>query len=181
VVESDEELVGRIKRGETECFETLLRRYEANVYAVAYKICKKHREAEDIAQDIFLQVFRSLDQFDNQAKFSTWLYRLSLNKSLDYIRKQNKINEVAHEVAIQNAATSATPEKLILEREERQLAQEYIASLAPKYQHVIQLFYFEEKTYQEIAKLLDISIKTVESRLYRAKKRMQQMRRGEIE
>lgn len=180
-MESDEELIARIRHGETDYFEILLTRYEANIYAVAYKICKKHREAEDIAQEILLQVFRSLDQFDNQAKFSTWLYRLSVNKALDYIRKQNRIHEVTNDVAIQNTAMTATPEKLILEREERQLTNEYVAKLSPKYKFVLELFYFEGKSYQEIACLLNISIKTVESRLYRAKKMMKKMRRGEIE
>src|SRR6476469_1040548 len=94
-VEKDEQLVKRIIAGEKDQFRELITRYQARVFAVAYKVSKNPKDAEDITQEVFLQLYRALSQFKGDSSLSTWIYKIAMNKALDYQRKQ--IRQVAYE------------------------------------------------------------------------------------
>ncbi|MFD1737047.1 RNA polymerase sigma factor [Bacillus salitolerans] len=168
---TDEQLVKKILTGQTECFREIVSRYEKKVWAIAYKVSKSEKDAEDIAQDVFLQVYKSIHVFREESSFSTWIYRIAMNKALDWKRRYER--KAAYDV---NGEFGHTADKIQLLPEQKllkQLEQEELLSimnkLPDKYCHVIKLYYFNEYSYQEISNELGIAVKTVETRLYRAK------------
>lgn len=171
-METDERLIQRILRGENDVYRELMLRYESKVYAVAYKVANQQKDAEDITQEVFLQVYRSLSQFQEQSTFSTWVYKVAMNKALDYKRKLARTPSYQSEEIPDYIATSDTPESALIKMEEKALAQEFVDNLPPHYRDVVDLYYFHHLAYSEIANKLDIATKTVESRLYRAKQMM---------
>lgn len=168
-METDEQLIQRAADGEKVAFQDLILRYQSKVYAVAYKVTKNQKDAEDIAQEVFLQLYRSLSQFQGDSTFSTWIYKISMNKALDYKRKMARTPSYQHEEISANLSTKDTPENSLIKKEERELAHDFVEHLPPNYQDVVNLYYFQQQSYHEIANQLDIAVKTVESRLYRAK------------
>ncbi len=86
--DTDEILIQNIRAGNTESFEDLVSRYQRKVFAFAYRMVVSEDDARDLTQEVFLQVFRSLDSFRGEARFSTWLYRIAANKTLDFLRRK---------------------------------------------------------------------------------------------
>ncbi|MDF2557064.1 MAG: polymerase sigma70 factor [Bacillales bacterium] len=170
---SDEQLIQKIADGENILFRELISRYQSKVYAVAFKVANHPKDAEDVAQEVFIQIFRSLSQFKGDSAFSTWIYRITMNKALDLKRKQSRSPSFEFDVPIE-IPTHRTPETELLQKEEQELARRYLDQLAENYREVVVLYYFHQLSYTEIATRLDIAIKTVESRLYRAKQMIRQ-------
>ncbi|MDF2946392.1 MAG: polymerase, sigma subunit, SigW [Bacillales bacterium] len=168
-METDEQLIKRIQNGEKDVFRTLIVRYQTKVYAVALKVSCNTKDAEDITQEVFLQLYRSLSQFKGESTFSTWIYKIAMSKALDYKRKQNRTIQHHNEEMLVQIPNTISPEIILLEKEDKELAYGNIDNLPPPYQEVVKLYYFNELSYQEIADKLDIAVKTVESRLYRSK------------
>lgn len=170
---SDEQLIQRIVKGENQLYRELISRYQSKVYAVAFKVANHSKDAEDVAQEVFIQIFRSLTQFKGDSTFSTWIYRITMNKALDLKRKQARAPSFELEIP-NEIPTHHTPESELLKKEEQELARRYLDQLAENYREVVVLYYFHQLSYTEIATRLDIAIKTVESRLYRAKQMIRQ-------
>lgn len=170
---SDELLIQRIVNGEDQLYRELIIRYQSRVYAVACKVANHSKDAEDVAQEVFIQIFRSLSQYKGDSSFSTWIYRITMNKALDLKRKQSRAPSFERDIPIE-IPTHHTPESELLQKEEQELARQYLDDLAENYREVVVLYYFHQLSYTEIATRLDIAIKTVESRLYRAKQMIRQ-------
>lgn len=174
MVETDEQLIEGVINGNKLMFRKLVIKYEKRVYAVAFKTANDHSHAEDITQEVFLQVYRTLQSFKGESTFSTWIYRITVNKSLDYMKKYEK-TPIQYNESPLHITNFQTPETTLLEEEHKELVHHYIDKLPLHYKEVVQLYYFEELSYNEIALQLDIARKTVETRLYRAR---QIMRKG---
>jgi RNA polymerase sigma factor (sigma-70 family) len=129
------------------------------------------KDAEDAVQEAFVKIYRSLPQYHGQG-FKTWMSRIAVNTAIDYKRKCERRREVVvdHEVALQAAISVEEPVDLVLMRKERgAMIARYLSELPPNYREVIVSYYMEGKSYQQIANEQDVEIKTVESKLYRAK------------
>ncbi len=163
---TDEQLLFYIKNGQTDLFKELVFRYQSKVMAVAWKVTNNQKDAEDVAQEVFLQAFRSINQFRGDSSFSTWLLKIAMNKSLDWKRKQKEVLQPFDDVF---AGVGNCTEQLIIEKSNRETIHSAVAYLPEKYKIVITLYYFEERSYKEIGETLGIAAKTVESRLYRAR------------
>lgn len=171
-------LIERCKRGERAAFDTLVRAYEKRVYNFAYRMCGHYDEANDISSDAFLRVFQAIHLFRGNSNFSTWLFRIVINVYLDrrkrtlnkqHLSLQEYIEMEESSLVRQIEDTGPLPDKLVEERERRDLLQEAIASL-PDYQRaMIVLYHTEGKSYEEIAEVLALPIGTVKSRLNRAR------------
>jgi RNA polymerase sigma-70 factor (ECF subfamily) len=170
---SDEQLVQRILNGESELYREIVNKYQSRIYAVAFKVTNHSKDAEDVAQEVFIQIYRSLASFKGESAFSTWIYRITMNKTLDLKRKQARAPAFQPEIPFE-IPTYHTPESELLRKEEQELARQYLDQLTEKYREVVQLYYFHQLSYTEIAIQLDIAVKTVESRLYRAKQMIRQ-------
>ncbi|WP_088072830.1 RNA polymerase sigma factor [Gottfriedia luciferensis] len=181
-MESDEQLVKNILNGNKQQFKELILRYQSKVFAVALKVSTNQKDAEDISQEVFLQLYRSLENFSGESTFATWIYRITMNKAIDFKRKQVRLQE--HETGELNATIPGknilSPEEALLKNIDKELIHSYLIELPPAYSDVLKLYYFEELTYGEIALKLNVAVKTVESRLYRAKRLLKDKHKGGI-
>jgi RNA polymerase sigma-70 factor (ECF subfamily) len=170
----DKELVERARQGDRGAFEALVRKYEAKVYHLAYGFVQDRAAADDLAQEIFLKVYLSLEKFHFRSGFGTWLYRLAVNHIKDHLRKTARKREVSLE-DVAEAAVPATDD--IREREEERIRDDrrkavlgVLETLPAKYRVILTLRDVEGLPYETIAETLSISPGTVDSRLHRARK-----------
>ncbi|MCP8968195.1 RNA polymerase sigma factor [Ectobacillus ponti] len=177
-MENEQQLIQDILRGNRHRFQEIVAHYGAQVHSVAIKVADNPRDAEDISQEVFLQVYRSLPQFQGEAKLSTWMYRITMNKALDYKRKQKPQAPDAALAQLPDMQ-AATPEEALLQKSEQEWLHANIMRLPAAYREIVYLYYFKELSYRQIADKLGIAVKTVESRLYRARGLLQHMRKGE--
>ncbi len=181
-MESDEQLVRKIVKGNHQLFKELIVRYQSKVFAVALKVSNNQKDAEDISQEVFLQLYRSLENFNGESSLATWIYRITMNKAIDFKRKQVKQqeNETSELLSTLPEENLLTPEEALLKTVDKELIHSYLIELPQAYSDVLKLYYFEELTYGEIALKLNVAVKTVESRLYRAKRLIKDKHKGGI-
>lgn len=169
---SDEELVALSQGGDQDSFNQLVLRWERPIYALAYRVIGREEDARDVAQETFLRAFRALKGFKGQAKFSSWLYRITLNLCRDWIRREKRtplaqtpegvdLVELAGEEVV-----SETIEQLVGRRELGRAVSKAMAMLPEEQRTAIILKEYHGLTFQEIAELLDCPLSTVKTRLY---------------
>ena len=171
-------LVQRCKSGERGAFDDLIRRYEKKVYNFAYRLSGNYDEANDVASETFVRVFNALHNFRGDSSFITWLFRIVTNVYLDEKKRQrNRPHQSLEEIIELEEASvqrqiedpGPTPEVQVQRLESTELLQNAINSL-PEYQRMmIVMYHTENRSYDEIAAILDLPIGTVKSRLNRAR------------
>jgi RNA polymerase sigma-70 factor, ECF subfamily len=180
----DVELVARVRTGETRLFAELVARYQDPVYAMCLRFLGDGTEAEDVAQEVFLRVHRGLSSFKGDAKFSTWLYRITWNLCADWMRRNRKSSRFTSsiEAAADVRDGRVDLEKGVLDAEEQALVKRALGGLDTIYRSVIILLYYQGLSYEQIAAVLEVPVKTVETRLYRARrllrKRLEKLGQG---
>jgi RNA polymerase sigma-70 factor (ECF subfamily) len=166
-------LIERCLRGDQIAWETIVRQYWRKVFNVAYKFVGKHDEAEDLAQDIFLKLFKSLDTFDRRANFQTWLISVSRNLCIDHYRSIRKERETidrdvdAGELSPTSADTG--PYAALEHADRRALLRRALEELPPTLRSAVVLRDIQELSYQEIAGQLGLPEGTVKSRINRGR------------
>ena len=169
---SDEELVARSMGGDLDSFNQLVVRWERPIYALAYRVIGREEDARDVAQETFLRAFRALSGFKGQAKFSSWLYRITLNLCRDWIRRERRtpVAQAPEGVDLIELAGEAQPsesvEDLVSRRELSRVVARAMAALPEDQRTAIILKEYHGLTFQEIADLLDCPLSTVKTRLY---------------
>jgi len=170
---SDEELVARATAGDQDAFAQLVTRWERPIYALAYRTLRREEEARDVVQDAFLRAYRGLKGFKGEAKFSSWLYRITLNLCRDWMRKERRapVAQVPEgtdplDLADQQAAPTESVEDLVARREMSAAVQLAMAELPEEQRTAIMLKEYHGLTFQEIAEMLDCPLSTVKTRLY---------------
>ena len=169
----EQELIQRCRRGDEAAFETLLRRYEKKVYALCRRMCRDEDDAMEAAQDAFLAVWRGIGSFRADARFSTWVYRLTANACLDLLRREEKrggdLSLDGEEGVAEPADPSPTPEELAERQETRRLVREALRALPDDYRAVLLLRELGQLSYAEIADATGLELGTVKSRISRAR------------
>ena len=169
---TDEELVAASRRGDLDSFNQLVLRWERPIYALAYRVIGRDEDARDVAQETFLRAFRALKGFKGQAKFSSWLYRITLNLCRDWIRRERRtpIAQVPEGVDLIELAGEGTPsesvEELVSRNELGRAVMKAMSVLPDDQRTAIILKEYHGLTFQEIADLLDCPLSTVKTRLY---------------
>jgi RNA polymerase sigma-70 factor, ECF subfamily len=169
---SDEELVARSMGGDLDSFNQLVLRWERPIYALAYRVIGREEEARDVAQETFLRAFRALGGFKGQAKFSSWLYRITLNLCRDWMRKERRtpVSQAPEGIDIIELAGEATPhetiEQMVGRKELGRAVSKAMAALPEEQRTAIILKEYHGLTFQEIADMLDCPLSTVKTRLY---------------
>lgn len=170
----DRYYIERINKGDTECFACLVDKYSRQVFTLIVKIVWSREDAEELTQDAFIKVFRSLPSFKGDSAFSTWLYRIAYNTAISQVRKKkyeflsiddddwNRVSEEAVTAALGNTDNE---EQLVL-------LDKALAQLPPNERGLIHLFYFEEKTVEEIASISGLSESNVKTKLHRIRKKL---------
>jgi RNA polymerase sigma-70 factor (ECF subfamily) len=173
----DHKLINLAKEGDQRSFEALLNKYRNLVYHVMFKMVGNSQEAEDLTQEAFIKAFRALSSFNEEFAFSTWLMKIATNNCIDYLRKKKlrvfSIDEPVkykdEELQFEIPDHDPSPERQLLEEERSKFINNAIESLPPRYRHVILLRHKEEKSYEEIAEILDLPLGTVKARIFRAR------------
>jgi RNA polymerase sigma-70 factor, ECF subfamily len=169
---SDEELVTLSQGGDLDSFNQLVLRWERPIYALAYRVIGREEDARDVAQETFLRAFRALKGFKGQAKFSSWLYRITLNLCRDFIRRERRtpLAQAPEGIDLVELAGEATPtesiEDLVGRKELGRAVSKAMALLPEEQRTAIILKEYHGLTFQEIAELLDCPLSTVKTRLY---------------
>jgi RNA polymerase sigma-70 factor (ECF subfamily) len=166
--------------GETRKFEQLVRRHQDTVYGMALRFTGSPGDAEDVAQEVFLTAFRGLAGFKGEAKFSTWLYRVTFNRCADWLRKNRRPGRMAASIdeAGDVADGKVDLEEGLLDAEERERVRRALGGLDERYRSVVVMLYYHKLSYEQIAAVLEVPVKTVETRLYRARKLLREMLEG---
>lgn len=183
---SELDLVKRCQAGETEAFDELVTRYRTRIFAMIYNMVHNEQDAWDLAQDSFVKAWKSIKRFRGRSSFYTWIYRIVMNVTIDWLRKkQVKGAGVEFDDAIQlrevNPASKTLPkaDPLPYERMERTEVRaridNAITQLSPEHRAVILMKETEGMQYHEIAETLGCSIGTVMSRLFYARKKLQHL------
>jgi RNA polymerase sigma-70 factor (ECF subfamily) len=171
----DRQLVQTIRAGDTDAFETLVRRKTTKVYALCYRVIGNSEDAKDISQLVFLKLWENLEKYDPQYAFDTWLYRMVTNVAIDFMRnKQSRDNAVNSNLRL--VKTAADPEQtVVMQRKEvENVFNEISTVLSPKQKTVFIMNQMEDLPSAEIAKILGCRESTVRNHLFNARKLMQQ-------
>ena len=172
IASTDEELVARSRTGDLESFNQLVLRWERPIYALAYRTIGREEDAHDVCQETFLRAFRALGGFKGEAKFSSWLYRITLNLCRDWIRRERRqpIAQAPEGVDLIELASESTPsesiEDLVARKEISAAVARVMADLPEEQRIAIVLKEYHGLTFQEIADLQDCPLSTVKTRLY---------------
>jgi RNA polymerase sigma-70 factor (ECF subfamily) len=166
-------LIQRCLAGDQQAWEEIVRQHRRKVFNIAYKFTGKHDEAEDLTQDIFLKIFRSLHTFDRRANFQTWLVSVSRNLCIDHYRSVRKEREtIDRDVDAGELTPAATTPSAYAELEQRgrvELLRRAMAELQPTLRSAVMLRDIQELSYQEIAEKLQLPEGTVKSRINRGR------------
>ena len=155
-------------KGQQEGFEMLVRKYQDRVLNIVYSLIGRDRESEDIALEAFLKVYHNLKSFKQRSKFSTWLYRIVVNTTYDFLRKRkNFISD--QDIPETVAAHGESPKDALLTKEREAMVQKALGRVPFKYRMALVLKEIDGLSYIEISRVLCCSIGTVESRIYRAR------------
>jgi RNA polymerase sigma-70 factor (ECF subfamily) len=169
---SDEELVTRSIGGDAESFNQLVLRWERPIYALAYRTLGREEDARDVCQETFLRAYRALSGFRGQAKFSSWLYRITLNLCRDWIRRQRRtpVVQLPEDVDVMELQAAREPsepiENIVARNDLTRAVEKAMAKLPEEQRTAIILKEYHGLTFQEIADLAGCPLSTVKTRLY---------------
>ena len=169
--------IKQVLKGDQNAYADIVNLYQHKLYQVCYRMLGNKQEAEDIAQEAFIRAYINLHSYDQNRKFSTWLYRIATNLCIDRIRKKKPDYYLDAEVAgtdgldmySQIAAEDPLPDEAVEQMELQDRIQYEISRLPDKYRSVIVLKYIEELSLQEISEILDMPLGTVKTRIHRGR------------
>lgn len=181
VVADERQLVERILTGDRQAFETLLDQYEARVYRLALRFTNSVTDAEDVTQEVFLGIYRSLPNFRGHSTLSTWIYRIAMNHCLEYRRKRRldciPYNE---ELTLTSQDWREDPVQSAGKEELSSRVEAALNRLSPQHRDVVVLHELQGLTYQEVATALNVPVGTVKSRLSNAFRRLRDLLGGYV-
>jgi RNA polymerase sigma-70 factor, ECF subfamily len=177
--------IKQVIKGDQDAFAEIVEIYSNSIYQLGYRMLGNRHEAEDIAQEAFIRAYVNIKSFNQDLKFSTWLFRIATNLCIDRIRKKKPDYYLDAEVSgtdgltmySQLASDSPLPEKELESLELQESVQKEILKLPEKYRSVIVLKYIEELSLNEISEILDLPLGTVKTRIHRGREALRQQLR----
>ncbi len=176
---TDEEVVGQVRTGNAALFEILMRRHNQRVYRAARAILGNDTEAEDVMQEAYVRAFTHLDQFENRAKFSTWLTRIAVHEALARVRKSGRLESLDSEVESETdmrpepMSNTRSPEEQLFGKQMQVLLEAAIDALPQAYRSVFVIREIEEMSTAETAEALGVTEEVIKTRLHRARAMLQ--------
>lgn len=173
----DREWVAQALNGDEAAFQKIMDKYRVPIYHHIYKMVREKREVDDLVQEAFIKAFGSIGSYSTNFAFSTWLYKIATNHTIDYLRKK-KLKTVSidkpvktrdGEMDVELPDATYRPDRHIVTDQRNELIQEAINNLPPKYYRVIVMRHQQEKSYDEIARELDLPLGTVKAHIFRAR------------
>lgn len=181
MAQNEQALIDRFCNGDFTAFHELVGRYKRKIYNLAFDITGNHHDAEDVSQEVFIKVFRSLRTFRRDAKMSSWLYKITVNTSIDSLRKKSsrpkKLMDEIKKANIQenppgSGITDMDPERSTEAAIIQQHISKALEKVSPRERSVFVMRHYNDLKMNEIAEILDVSIGTVKSLLFRAIKKL---------
>jgi RNA polymerase sigma factor (sigma-70 family) len=178
----DYELVKTALKGDEKAFARLLTRYKDAIYFMLLKMVNNRSDAEDLTLEAFGKAFKSLHQYSPTYAFSTWLFKIASNNCIDFLRKKKGVqilidskepNENSDQIKLKSK--DPNPEERLIRQQKAILLRNVVRKLKPRYQTLVELRYFKEYSYEEIAKELDLPLGTVKAQLFRAREMLFKM------
>jgi len=159
---SDEQLVKKIRSEDSELYAEIVKRYQQGLYRYLRYLTNQSAEAEGLVQDVFIKAYRNLFGFDTKRKFSSWIYRIAHNEGVNYLKKAARRKDISLKyLDFTVPAPDDCSENQSTREETKRKIQKCLGELKPKYREPLVLYYFEEKSYQEISDILRIPKGTV--------------------
>ena len=177
-------------KGDQKAYADLLNTYREPIYYMLLKMTNSAVDADDLTLEAFGKAFKSLQQYTPDYAFSTWLFRIATNNCIDFIRKKKAktvsidnlyTNIDGEEVGINIASETLDPEEKIIEKQKILLMREVVSRLKPHYRTLVELRYFDELSYEEIAEKLEIPLGTVKAKLFRAREFLYNIMKNSID
>jgi len=172
---SDAELVAELKKGHQIAFNELVRRYQERVYWIARRMVGNHDDADDIAQEVFIKVYHSIDDFREESNFYTWIYRIAINTCINFLRKR-KVEELIHfnDLVVPLISREEQPDEAIEKSENSTLIEKAIQRLPEKQRQVFIMRYYDELPYEEMAKILKKSVGGLKANYFHAVRKIKE-------
>ncbi len=170
-------IVQQVLSGKTKKFENIIDYYKNRLYGYIFKQLRNKEDSEDVLQEVFLKVYRSLDKYDTEQNFTSWIITITRNTIIDHFRKTKPKNELIYDLDI---IDMKTPEKVVIADAFSESLDEMINQLPEKYRVLIILKYFEELSYEEISEQLGIQVKKIRWQLHQARKKLMKLADQEV-
>jgi RNA polymerase sigma-70 factor (ECF subfamily) len=177
----DMALAMRARDGDSEAFESLVRRYRNEVYALCWYFTRNREDAWDLSQEVFIKAWRALNRFRGESSFKTWLMRIAANHCKDHLKKR-RLDTASFDDALQapDTESSANPSETAVSNELGAAIDAAVQQLPAKHQMAFVLREYKGMSYQEMAEVMQCNVGTVMSRLFNARKRLQELLAGVI-
>jgi RNA polymerase sigma factor (sigma-70 family) len=168
---NDQHFINLVIGGDTHSFAVLVDRYKNMVFTLCLKMLQSHEESEEAAQDTFLKVYKSLEKFKSESKFSTWLYKVTYNTCLDRLKskKRNLLQTSVDDFEEKDVISFTNVLDAIESRERKQMIQKCLDQLPAEDRFLLTLYYFQENSLKEISKIMGINENNLKIRLYRSR------------
>jgi RNA polymerase sigma-70 factor (ECF subfamily) len=180
--EEESALVSRARRGDLAAYDDLVKRYQERIYATIYHMTSNHEDANDLAQDAFIKAFQALKSFKGGSSFYTWLYRIAVNKTINFLKQRKNRTHMSlndmdfnaeHDPDLMALISDNTPRRAAGLTELQKKLNEALLKLSEPHRMVVVLHDVQGQSHDEIAEIMDCNIGTVRSRLFYARQQMQ--------
>lgn len=166
---NDHLIVSQVVSGQKDLFRLLVRQYEKPVYGMGLSFFRNTEDASDFTQEVFLKAYRNLSHFEGRSRFSTWLYKIAYNTAINEVNRRKEYYSLAEEDENKLVNNTETPEKLALRSAAREAVQAAIKELPERFRICVDLFFFYDRSYQEIEVITGFPVNTIKSHVFRAK------------
>lgn len=186
----DYKLVQLAVKGDQKSYAELMARYKDSIYFMLLKMVNNRDDADDLTIEAFGKAFKNLHQYTPDFAFSTWLFKIATNNCIDFIRRKRKLtfsidknmeNDSGQEMQFEIKSPMLDPEEKMIKKQKAILMRDVVEKLKPRYKRLVELRYFQEKSYEEIADELKLPLGTVKAQLFRAREFLYQILKNQEE
>ncbi len=173
-----------LQEGEQKAYAELMSRYKDSIYYMLLKMVNNRDDAEDLTIEAFGKAFKNIRQYTPEYAFSTWLFKIATNNCIDFIRKKRKMllaidrgieNEDGQEIQLEIKSDGPGPDDFLMKKQRKETMKEVVDKLKPRYRKLVELRYYQELSYEEIAVELSLPLGTVKAQLFRAREFLYQI------
>src|ERR1044071_3623377 len=182
--QADFKLVSEAIKGDQKAYADLMTRYKDSIYFMLLKMVNNRDDADDLTIEAFGKAFKNLHQYTPDFAFSTWLFKIATNNCIDFIRRKRKMtfsidkgfeNDEGQETTFELKSMTLDPEENMIKKQKAVLMRDIVEKLKPRYRRLVELRYFQERSYEEIATELQLPLGTVKAQLFRAREFLYQI------
>jgi len=166
---NDQLIVSQIVCGQKDLFRLLIRQHEKAVYGMGLSFFRNPEDASDFTQDVFLKAYKSLSRFEGRSRFSTWLYKIAYNTALNEVNRRKEYQSLAEEDTQKLVNNTETPERITLRNAAIKAVRAAVKELPERFRICVDMFFFYDRSYQEIEVITGIPVNTIKSHVFRAK------------